>query len=358
MKKLIFILHLSLSFCCYAKEDPVITEFSNIQKLKGSVVPIKSIDLGEVVDMEIMDSLLVLNEMFSDKIYKVFNINTGKLLEKGINKGKGPNELIYPGRIHVLGKNKFAQYDRGRKQLDLFTVGGESFLQFSNALKVGPGGFEIYPVNDSVLLCTGIFEKGRYCLVDSKTGKSQVSGPYPDFQATSKLDDANLAMIYQPGITIKPDRKQFACFEGSAGYFEIIAITDLSTKRSCIKNYFGPGITMREGHAVNTRDNLYTFHSATSTNNYIYVIYAGKSREEFESECYAGDNLLVYNWQGKPLVNYKLDRSLKIMTLDKEKMIVYGFSTNPVTGEPEVIKYQLPKVTKDLLPFLLFRVRL
>jgi hypothetical protein len=344
MKKLILILHLGLSFCCYAKEDPVIAEFSKIQKLKGTVVPIKSIDLGEVVDMEIMDSLLVLNEMFSDKIYKVFNIKTGELLEKGINKGKGPNELIYPGRMHGLGKNKFAQYDRGKKQLDFFAVGGKPFLQFLNALKVETGGFEIYPVNDSVLLCTGIFEKGRYCLSDLKSGKSQVSGTYPEFQTTNKLNDENLAMIYQPGITIKPDQKQFACFEGGAGYFEIVSIANLNTKRSYIKSYFGPAISMREGHALNSRGNLYTFHSATSMNNYIYVIYAGKSREEFGSEYYAGDNLLVYNWQGKPVVNYKLDRPLKIMTLDKGKMVVYGFSTNPVTGEPEVIKYQLPGI--------------
>ncbi|MGV8139559.1 MAG: BF3164 family lipoprotein [Mangrovibacterium sp.] len=343
MKTLILILQLGLSFCCWAKEDPVTAEFVNVKKLKGTVVPIKSIDLGEVVDMEIMDSLLVLNEMFSDKIYKVFNINTGKLLEKGINKGKGPNELIYPGRMHVLGKSKFAQYDRGKKELDIFDVKGKPLLQFRNTLKVETGGFEIYPVNDSILLCTGIFEKGRYCLANLKSGKSQISGLYPEFQTTSKLNDANLAMIYQPEITIKPDRKQFACFEGSTGYFEIANIANLSTKRSCIRSYFGPGISMREGHAVNSRGNLYTFHSVTSTNNYIYVIYAGKSREEFESECYAGDNLLVYNWQGKPLVNYKLDRSLKIMTLDKDKMIIYGFSTNPVIGEPEVIKYQLPK---------------
>ncbi len=348
MKILILILQLVVLFCHGVKEDPVISEFANVQKLNGIVVPINSIDLGEVVDMEIMDSLLILNEMFSDKIYKVFNINTGKLLEKCINKGKGPNELISPGRIHVLGKNKFAQHDRGKKELDIFAVKGKSLLQFLNTLKVEAGGFEIYPVNDSILLCTGIFEKGRYCLTDLRSGKSQISGLYPEFQITNKLNDENLAMVYQPGITVKPDQKQFASFEGSAGYFEIADITNLSTKRICIKSYFGPAIIVTRGRALHRENSLHTFHSATSTNNHIYVIYAGKSMEEFGSEYYAGDNLLVYNWQGKPLINYKLDRSLKIMTLDREKMIAYGLSTNPGSGEPEVIKYHLPKVIKSL----------
>jgi hypothetical protein len=90
MKKIILLLCVFFTFCGNSKRDPVISEFTHVVKLKGSDVPIRSDQLGEVVDMKIMDSLLVLNEMFSDRIYKVFDITTGRLIQKCINKGKGP----------------------------------------------------------------------------------------------------------------------------------------------------------------------------------------------------------------------------------------------------------------------------
>jgi hypothetical protein len=121
-----------------------------------------------------------------------------------------------------------------------------------------------------------------------------------------------------------------------------MSIDHLNSQRITSRSYFDPIIDVVEGHGVFKRNNLFTFRSATSTNKYIYVIYSGRSRDEFGDECYAGDNLLVYDWNGNPVVNYKLDRFLKIMALDVDKMQVYGFCTNPMTGEPEIVKYQLP----------------
>jgi len=346
MNEVIFLVSLFLFSFGNGKRDPVISEFSTIQQLKGTVVPVKSINLGEVVDLQIMDSILILNEMFSDKVYKAFNINTGKLMEQCINRGRGPLEVSNPGRIHFLGGNRFAQYDRGKKQLDFFSVTNHpgSTIRFSGKLKVDLNEFEVYPVNDSILICTGIFEGGRYCLYKSNYGESRCSGEYPDYSETRKLSNVNKAMIYQPAITLKPDHTMYASFEGNAGYFEIIHIdTDrLSTVRSSFKKYSAPIIQMVQGNAVSTKDNLFTFHSAVSTDDYIYTIYAGRSREEFDSEYYAGNNLLVYDWQGHPVIRYQLDRALKIMTLDTRKMRLFGYRVNPQSGEPEIIKYQLP----------------
>jgi hypothetical protein len=344
MRSIISVIFIFLTWYCNAKKDPVTSGFPHLVNLKSTPVPIASSQLGEVVDIEIMDSLLILNEMFSDKIFKLFNPYRGKLIGSYIHKGKGPLEVVYPCRIHIRSNNTFAQFDRGLKQLDLFSIIKDKIpsVKFSSKFQIKLNQFEVYPVNDSILLCTGVFENGRYCIYNLNSSKQTVSEQYPEYKVTSRFNDLNKAMVYQPSITIKPDKKQFVSFEGRVAYFEIINIEHLTTKRIIAKSYFEPSLCVVNGQATFQKNNPFTYHSPTSTNKYIYVIYAGKSREEFGSECYAGDNLLVYDWSGNPIVNYKLDRSLKIMTLDQEKMQVYGFCTNPTTGEPEIIKYQLP----------------
>lgn len=344
MKNLIIVASIFFASCSNAKEDPVISEFSRVIELKGTTTPIESKNLGEVVDIQIMGSLLILNEMFSDKIYKVFDINTGRLIEKCITKGKGPNEVLYPSRIHICDDHIFAQYDKGKKQLLFFLLaeGQDSIIQFKHKSNVGTEKLETYPINESDIICTGIFQEGRYCLYNIISGRGTISGEYPEQKELSKLNRANKSIIYQPTITLKPDKKKFASFEGMAGYWEIMEINSTAVIKAYSKNYYPPKIDIVAGQTGFKKDNLYAFHSACCTNNFIYVVYSGRSMNEFGSEYYAGDNLLVYDWNGNPIVNYKLDHSLKIMTFDQKRMQVYGLVTNPVTGEPEIVKYQLP----------------
>ena len=344
MKNTLIVMMIFFVSCSSKKVDPVVSNFSKVTNLKSAIVPIKSKELGQVVDMKIMGSLLVMNEMFSDKIFKLFNVENGNLLGKYINKGKGPLEVLYPGNFSICDNASFVQYDRGTKQLDFFSVTTNKIpkIEFVKRHKIEMNEYNVYPITDSTFLFTGFFQNGRYCMYNLRSGKSSVSGTYPEYKEIKRINDGNKALVFQPHISINPNRKQFASFEGRIAYFEILDIDVKGVKKHFAKSYFDPIMSDVKGEVGFTKENPFTFHSVYSSNRYIYVIYSGRSRRDFGEECYAGGNLLVYDWNGNPVVNYKLDRFLKIMTLDLIKMVAYGFCTNPVTGEPEIVKYQLP----------------
>ena len=326
------------------KAEPVTAEFTRVVSLKSTLVPIKSIQLAEVVDMQIMDSLLVLNEMFADKIFKVFNVKTGKLIGRAINTGKGPGEVVVPNLIHFRGGNQIALYDRGQSKLDFFTVDTKKqpVVKLTGDKKINMNERNMYLLNDSMLLSTGAFDNGRYCISNIRTKQNVISGSYPDYSVTKKLNPIDRFMIYQSSLAVKPDLKKFVSFESRVAYFEIVDINKMETHLAYSKKYNEPAIELVQGYVVPKKGIPIYFNSATATDKNIYVIYVDRPRTKSDSEWSAGENLLVYDWTGKPVVHYKLDRALKIMTLDIKKMQLYGFCTNPVTKEPEVVKYQLP----------------
>ena len=103
-------------------KDPVLKEFKKNKALHYSVTQINPDDLGEVVDILLEDTLLVVNEIFSDKIFKIFNIKSGHLIGRFISRGDGPNEMQFPGLITSYNSHLFSTFDVNRKRLIFLSI--------------------------------------------------------------------------------------------------------------------------------------------------------------------------------------------------------------------------------------------
>lgn len=333
--------------CSFDSSQPVLSDFRKTSNLKFDVSPIESIELGEILDMISFDSVLFVNEVFKEKIFKCFYTNNGYLVSNFINRGKGPNELIFPGLISALNDSIFSTYDGNKKQLIYFNVHNiiDKNYQFEKSININlPESiiFQSYPLNDSLILSTGIFENGRYCLYNFKSGNTTFGVEFPIDEKHRGENNYIKSMAHQGEIAIKPDKRKFV-FVCRNGYFDICSFSQndiILDKRKLY--YLSDYKTIANSTVAHSSKSAYAFHSVEVTDNYIYMIYSGRTQDEFGSEYVAGNNILVYDWDGKPIVHLKTDRYLHRMTLDQNNFIIYGYCLNPVTGEPEIVTCQLP----------------
>ncbi len=334
--------------CSIDSSQSVLSDFDNTINLELNVSPIESVELGELLDMVSFDSILIVNEVFKEKLFNCFNVNNGHLVSNFVNRGKGPNELMFPGLICALNDSVFSTYSANKKQLIYFNVFDiiNGFYQFGKVVNTDLPNliiFQSYPLNDSLIIFTGIFENGKYCLFNSISGNTIIEVEFPIDEEHQTDNNYIKSMAHQGEIAIKPDKRKFV-FVCRNGYFDICSISQDGLFLEKRKLYYLSDYKVVGNSTVaHSSKSAYAFHSVEVTDNFIYMIYSGRMQDEFGSEYVAGNNILVYDWNGNPVVNFKTDKYLHRMTLDKNNLIVYGYCINSVTGEPEIVTCQLPK---------------
>lgn len=344
----IFILVCTGFSCSIDVSRSVLSDFNNMINLKLNVSPIESIELGELLDMVAFDSILIINEAFEEQIFKYFNVTNGNLGSNFVNRGKGPNELMFPGLMCALDDSIFSTYEANKKQLVYFNVHDiiANFHQFEKTIDTNLSDliiFQSYPLNDSLIIFTGIFEDGKYCLYNSLSENMIITVEFPDDENHQEENNFIKSMAHQGEIAIKPDKRKFV-FVCRNGYFDICSVSQNELFLENRKLYHLSDYKVIGDNVVaHSSKSAYAFHSVEATNSYIYMIYSGRTQDEFGSEYVAGNNILVYDWNGNPVVNFKTDRYLHRMTLDGKNLIIYGYCINSVTGEPEIVTCQLPK---------------
>lgn len=330
-------------------KDAFLTDFNKTIHLTMEKSLIKSSNIGEIVDMLVIDSFLVSNEIFTSKIFKLYSIQTGKLISNFIDKGRGPNEMLFPHILNCYDATHFTTFDNNNKELIYFSLDDFCKLnfRFNKKEKIEFNSTKSfaavsYLLNDSTVLCTGFFEKSQYILYNLKSKSVKYFLDYPSDPKHKGETNEIKGTAFQGQISVKPDRKKFANATGAI--LEICEFNDNEIKRLFRKIYYFPEYKVIQNHAAFVRTQPYAFHSITSTDSYIYMIYSGRSMQDFGEEYYAGNNLLVFDWNGNPVTRFVLDRYLKNFTLNEKEMKIYGYSTNPNSGEPEIITYQIPKM--------------
>jgi len=105
---------------------------------------------------------------------------------------------------------------------------------------------------------------------------------------------------------------------------------------SYMKQYdINQGVKVRS-ESGKTRDGYYF---PVVNNNEIWTLYSGKYFDR-EIPNYLLDQIIVFNWDGKPIRQYKLDRPIYTFTIDVENQTLYGVSDDP---QFVILKFDLKK---------------
>lgn len=85
-------------------------------------------------------------------------------------------------------------------------------------------------------------------------------------------------------------------------------------------------------------DNKMAFIMAYATNNYVYLLYSGKSIKEAGTDAFKANIIYRLSWEGKPAGKFELDYSLINFCVSDNDDILYGLAAK---GEIELVRYVL-----------------
>jgi hypothetical protein len=166
------------------KETPI-EKFS--QFIKVNFVKVSDYTFYEPLEMHLKDDLIICQSTDTPENGYWFTIlnKQGKIVDRKIKKGKGPNEVLLPGSSG-FDNNSFWVFDRRLRKFWVI----QDFLKSNNMSKstsvdlmIGRGRY----YNDSTILTQGSTgTNNKYDLYDFKN--KNIIGGYGDLNTLSKLD--------------------------------------------------------------------------------------------------------------------------------------------------------------------------
>jgi hypothetical protein len=88
-----------------------------------------------------------------------------------------------------------------------------------------------------------------------------------------------------------------------------------------------------------TEDNTTGYFTIQVTAQYIYLLYSGKTRNEPAID-YA-NTIHVYDWSGRPIQRYILDKQISGFCVDNGNTKIYGLYTDPQDDTMKIITWIL-----------------
>jgi hypothetical protein len=343
MEKTMFILKvISLTF--------LLSVFANCQKNptpKSFTIPIiKGLEFELTAslcprDIQIIDSLIIIQAAGDSYFYHVYNKNNFKLIGRFAKSGRGPSEYIIPRMMFQKSKITDSTYlriiDDNVNRLDIINI-----LKASNKTNYYPRSVnfrgkkirEAFPIgaavmsDDSLIVGTSINKEnnGRFFCYDIYKDSLTWEPYYPVLKKTPH--EKILNHLYQSEIALRPFGNDIAV---ASLYFKRIDILNKrgNFKRSIVfENQFKEPDFTNPNRVPPKGANLY-FYTLSVTEDFIYVLDMENTTDIFESVLKKSRDtitLIKSKWEdngGPPEIVRLTPRVLKI-SVDEENRKIYG----------------------------------
>ncbi len=302
-----------------------------IKLIKTDSVNLENLEILNPINLLILDSFFVVQNRVTENNLSFIDKNCYSVFNTAI-KGNGPMEIVQFIPVSNNRQNVVTFADRARKILYSLKVNDNQFLindeiHFSNEI---PRFFSLNELNDSILIGTGMFPDGRFGIFNKNKNTILYSEDYPRNNEMGNITFPHIAAVYSgTQVGINPDGKRFAAiYNGLLDIYEINSDSKLKEIKS-IYYHFPKFIIPENGPLVgNSKETIEGFRSITCDSEYIYLLYSGKSMEEYDMDAFVGRRIYVYNWAGVPIKSYIVDTDLSVIFV-KDKFI-WGIEKNGV----------------------------
>lgn len=166
---------------------------------------------------------------------------------------------------------------------------------------------------------------------------TEIMNPWGEYPETEERFGSVLGrnQAYIKMTVAKPDKSCFVSFYQHIRRFRIYG-QDGKLKRDVILDLF-PGQECPE-----VDDNMRLIHPICvyTTDNYIYTLNLDMTTEDVEDRK-TTPNIQVFDWEGKPLIQYKLDCFINTFAVDEVAHKIYGVF---VEDEDHIYVFNLPQL--------------
>ena len=366
MKKLFVIIFLSVTLgACNNKNFSIADKFKTIQPLTHKVFEVQNgaNELLNPIAIAISGNTLTTQNSMTPDVFTTIDIATGRIIKHWGTKGQGPNE--FSGRIDM--NNNYLETG-----LNIWCVSLSKLYFFPNSdLESGLIHFQNIPVNINddrldiynsviqldtfVFFASGGNNDKLFTLLDTKNNMIKEVGDYPPEDKTEV--DKNLPpilrkMAYNGRLKYNHSLKKLVYISIASEMFEIYnfdgADVELAMGNySTIPKYeevarANTGNVVTRSVVPNLINGKGRNLSVTSSDENIFILYQDYRKMKIEEGSQPGNKaniILVFDWDGKPVKKYELDRIINgQITYDKERNRLWAIHDNP---DPEVIYFQL-----------------
>lgn len=285
------------------------------------------------------DSFLIFNSIQGEKELQFLDLETKHVHNRYVI-GNGNNEMINYFTVQTPYTNcyKFADTQKGKIygiNLDSLRNDTNTCHKLSYSLPIQKGNhfFRFIETKDYVL-GTGILQNGRIWVYNKHTSASDEQQSYPDKKEINNMDYMYKGALFSRTLlSSNPQGSNLvtACF-GLLDFYSIAENGKLTLQKE--RYYHFPLFeAMPDGGSsiVYKKEDIVGITGLYSDEKYIYVLYSNKTIKEAGADAaYNASHLLLFDWDGKPVIHYHLSKALYGFTICRDTLYGLSREKNPI----------------------------
>ena len=326
---------------CKTKTDSI---FPTNVFLEGKMLSVGD-SLGSVLTLEAVDDYLLFLDNHEHTLFSILNPDLSYCFRFG-RIGQGPGEMPSNSSGVMMIRNGFLTLSDGFKlyqhRLDSLFHSVDNPIVAPRS-EINDAMIWVTPLTDSLFVASGTFPNGKRFKVLDRSGKVYgYMGDYP-LEENTELPFYIVGISYLSTMTSHPVSNRFALGTQYGGMLDVM---EWDQQDSILRRVggiceFKPRLTSKDymgtpNFAPDARTR-WGYIYLDSDAEYIYALYSGRFVQEKDSrKC---NTVHVFDWQGKPVCQVKLDKYVKDIAVVKNKL--YALYEDADIGY-EVIEYVLP----------------
>lgn len=295
--------------------------------------------VGSSKDMTYMDGCLLFNNFKSDNSLAVFDLSTKTVAQRFLRLGQESTEKVdRPTSLNKLNDSTLVWLDSKSVVQEAVLaddkcsiVSTSTRCQLDSALSI----HQMIPLADGSYVTTGFFNM-HFAVMGKRGGLVYYMNNYPD---EKEVDDKRVkAMAFQGNFVTKPTLDRFTYYYHQSDVIEFYAIKKGKLKATISYTCKVADYTLTDDNTPVILNGHYYFLNGCASNQFVYLLYADPDDESTRPQI-AGNTLLVFNWNGKPVKRYNLPVKLTAIAVDPTDSLLYGI---PLQPEGALLEFPLP----------------
>lgn len=281
----------------------------------------------------ISNNHLIVYKQKDDYLFDIFTLEPFEYLFSAGIKGPGPADFgSLDARSFIPSKKGFSVLESGSHLLKQ--------VEISNTLKIvasekifdqhsASNGF--YPLADDKYLMFGNIEDSNEYYIFNNQNKSMTGvSEYPEW--TKDFKPFQRFILGIKNCVVHPKGHLYAAFYGRMKCIRIhndngVLLQDISVN---ISPY------IKKIASTHPEDLASYYLSPQATSKYIYVLCSNKNSEKAQTPT---QELQVWDWKGNPVICYKLNKPVSLITVSEEHNTIYAIDQD---DENHIYTHQLP----------------
>lgn len=306
------------------------------RELVGSVLTL-GVSLDGPTAIAVHGHYLLVGEGSSGRV-RVLDKQTGRQITEAGRTGDGPGEFrsiwsIQP-RVESSGTAIWI-FDTKLLRATGYWLRSDSLVLRDPPIRLLVSGvpLSVQWLDDSTIIAAGLFAEGRFYLTDAGGRRAYAVGTIP--YVAEGMPVLTAQQILQPSLGVHPHGHSVAIGARYAGRIDLYRIDSGSHVMADAPEAFDPagGAGFRQGGATR-----FGYISVAVTPQKVFGLFSGRRRAETPGRANYGQSLHVFDWNGRLLDTYSLDRDVFSITADPEREVVYAIVEDP---EPAIVAFSL-----------------